>query len=164
MVVADSGPLIAFARIDRLDLLHRIVGSIIIPDAVYMEVVTRGRGKPGSAEIAQTPWIQRRSIEDPTELANLPPTLHAGEREAIVLAQGLGAQLLIDEKRGRDVAMSRGLDIVGTLGVLAQANRRGFVDHPGAVLRALAISGYWIDADLVIAFLTQVGDTEDTGP
>jgi predicted nucleic acid-binding protein len=39
MIVADSGPIIVFARIGRLDLLRQVVGELIIPDAVYEELV-----------------------------------------------------------------------------------------------------------------------------
>ena len=37
MMVADSGPIIAFARIGRLDLLRQVVGELVIPPAVYDE-------------------------------------------------------------------------------------------------------------------------------
>jgi len=35
MVVSNSTPLIAFARIGELDLLRRIVGHVVIPAAVW---------------------------------------------------------------------------------------------------------------------------------
>ena len=35
MIVADSGPLIGFARIRCLDLLRQVVGDLTIPDAVH---------------------------------------------------------------------------------------------------------------------------------
>ena len=51
MIVADAGPIIGFARIGRLDLLHQVVGELIIPDAVYEELVGRGRQRPGATDV-----------------------------------------------------------------------------------------------------------------
>jgi predicted nucleic acid-binding protein len=51
MIVADAGPIIAFTRIGRLDLLHQAVGEMMIPEAVYEEVVLKGAGKSGAAEV-----------------------------------------------------------------------------------------------------------------
>jgi hypothetical protein len=41
-MVADSGPILSFARADRLELLHQIAGEMMIPDAVYEDIVVRG--------------------------------------------------------------------------------------------------------------------------
>jgi predicted nucleic acid-binding protein len=46
MIVADSGAIIVFARIGRLDLLRQVVGELSIPDAVYEELVGRGTERP----------------------------------------------------------------------------------------------------------------------
>ncbi len=37
-VVSNAGPLIALARIERLDLLEELFGEVIVPQAVYGEV------------------------------------------------------------------------------------------------------------------------------
>ena len=51
-VLADSTPLIYLAAISKFDLLRALCGSIIIPVAVYDEVVTQGTGRWGAAETA----------------------------------------------------------------------------------------------------------------
>lgn len=45
--VSDSGPIVSFARADRLDLLRRTAGTLIVPNAVYEEIVVRGEGRAG---------------------------------------------------------------------------------------------------------------------
>ena len=115
MMVADTGPLIAFARISRLDLLQRVIGELIIPEVVYGELVGKGPQRPGAAEVERAEWIQRRIITDQTAIADLPSTLHAGERHAILLAQELGLALLIDERRGRTIAVERRVEVFGSL-------------------------------------------------
>lgn len=60
--------------------------------------------------------------------------LDAGERDAIVLAHELRADLLVmDDWDGREVAIQRGLTVLGTLGVLDAAAARGLVVLPGAL-------------------------------
>jgi hypothetical protein len=162
MFVADAGPIIAFARIGQLDLLQQVAGEIAVPDAVYEELVVKGRGRAGAKEIEESPWIRRHALENPAVVADRPASLHLGEWEAIALAQHLGAQLLIDEQRGREVAQAHGVEVLGSLAVLAEAKRRGIIDFARPLLSAMITSGYWMDADLVMAFLAEVGEGEDT--
>jgi uncharacterized protein len=54
MIVADAAPVIAFARLGRLALLQHIVEELVVPDAVYDDLVVKGRGKPGAAEVAES--------------------------------------------------------------------------------------------------------------
>jgi uncharacterized protein len=164
MIVADSGPIIVFARIGRLDLLRQVVGELIIPDAVYEELVGRGTERPGAAEVVHGDWIHRRTVQDLTAVAPLPRALHAGEREAILLAQELGAQLLIDEHRGRTIAITRGVEVFGNLRVLAEAKRLGLIERAKPVVDDMRAAGYWVDEDLLPQFFREVGEDTPLAP
>jgi predicted nucleic acid-binding protein len=79
-------------------------------------------------------WVSVLSLS--TASAAGVETLQAGEREAISLAEALGADLiLLDEKSARQVASRRGLRVTGVLGVLAEAASRGLLNLPGALGR-----------------------------
>ena len=45
IVVSNSGPLIALAKIGKLYILKELFGEVIIPKAVWDEVVVGDRGK-----------------------------------------------------------------------------------------------------------------------
>jgi predicted nucleic acid-binding protein len=45
-VISDSSPLNYLALLDDFDLLHQVFGTLIIPPAVYCEVVVNGSGYP----------------------------------------------------------------------------------------------------------------------
>jgi predicted nucleic acid-binding protein len=158
MIVADSGPIIAFARIGRLDLLRQVVGELVIPPAVYDELTGTGQERPGAAEVARGEWIYQRIVGDQAMVANLPPVLHAGEREAMVLAEELHAQLLIDEQRGRNMAIARGVTVLGSLRILIEAKRRGLIDRAQPLLDAMLAAGYWIDEELLPPFFQEIGE------
>jgi predicted nucleic acid-binding protein len=62
LIVADSSPLISFARAGKLHIIHMVYSKIIFPSAVYEEIVINGKGKPGAEEIRLAGWIK---IEKP---------------------------------------------------------------------------------------------------
>jgi hypothetical protein len=159
MIVADTGPMIVFARIGRLELLQQVVETVIIPDAVYDELVTRGVGRPGAEALSQSAWIQQESIRDPGATRHFPNILEQGEREAIILAQERQATLLIDDQRARQEAENRGVEVVGVLWVLGEAKRQGFETEVRPIIDELLAVGYWLHPERVIRpFLEEMGE------
>jgi predicted nucleic acid-binding protein len=62
--------------------------------------------------------------------------LDDGERSAITLGMRLGADLiLVDDRKGAAVALQKGLQITGTLGVLTRSAQRGLLDLADALAR-----------------------------
>ncbi|MCX6044587.1 MAG: hypothetical protein NT075_05695 [Chloroflexi bacterium] len=86
IVVSDATPLIALTKIGQLPLLYELLGPVIVPQAVYIEVVEQGAGRSGVTEIASASWIQVQAITDTTKVAYLLADLDIGEAEALVLA------------------------------------------------------------------------------
>jgi len=97
---SNSSVLIALSGIGQLSLLkRRFVEGILIPDAVWHEVVEVGGGRPGAAEVQTTAWIQRRTVKDQDYVKLLCAELDTGEAEAIVLARQEAADAVVmDEK------------------------------------------------------------------
>lgn len=153
MIVSDSGPIIAFSRIGRLDILKSLFGQIVVPMGVYEELVTKGKGRPGSAEVSRSTWIQRREVRNRENIEEFSTSLHRGEREAIVLAHEIGVPLLIDERRGRRRATDIGVVVIGSLTILAEAHREGIIKDTASLIHDMLDSGYWIDPEIVEAFL-----------
>ena len=153
MIVSDSGPIIAFSRIGRLEILKSLFGQVVVPIGVYEELVINGAGRPGSAEVRRSSWIQRGQVRNPEGMKEFSASLHRGEREAIVLAHETGIPLLIDERRGRRTAVDMGIVVIGSLTVLAEAHREGIIKNTASLIQDMLDSGYWIDPEIVDAFL-----------
>jgi predicted nucleic acid-binding protein len=149
MIISDAGPIIIFARIKRLLLLREVVGSLIVPAAVYYEIVVKKGGMPGAAEVAQAAWIQRAAGADRSILDSLPRVLHEGEREAIALAKERGAQLLVDETRARRIAGELQIEVIGSLRVLAEAKQLGHIDLVRTIIVEMQTNGYRFDRALI---------------
>ena len=138
IVVSDTTAIIHLSRINALDLLRQLYMTIVVPDAVYQELVANGPDQPGAKEVATSRWIQRRTVTDLDAVRELSAHLDPGECEAIVLAQEMGADLLIiDEKLGRDHARRRGLTIIGMIGILIGAKQSGRIPRIRPYLDAL---------------------------
>ena len=158
-IVSDASPLINLARVDQFDLLSAFYGQVVIPQAVYDEVVVRGRGRDGSREVERASWIEVLRLHDQLAVRTLATELGQGEASAIILAQELQATLLLmDEIRGRRIAQSLGLSVRGTLGVLAHARREGRIPRLRPVLNLLRAKGTWIDQELYEDVLSLVDE------
>lgn len=157
-VVADAGPLIAFGRIDRLELLPQVLGTVIVPDVVALECLADPL-KPGARAIdaALRSGLLAR-VPDPKASERAFAVLDAGESAAIGLALQRSAPVLIDEKLGRRVAAHLGVAVIGSAGVLLAAKRRGLVGAVGPILDALTDNGYRLSTDLVRAVLIRAGE------
>jgi predicted nucleic acid-binding protein len=55
MIVSDAGPIIIFARIGRLSLLHEVTGSLTIPNAVHDEIVINKDGRRKGLGLSRRP-------------------------------------------------------------------------------------------------------------
>lgn len=51
--IRDSSTLIHLARIGRLGVLRSLFGEVLVPTAVWREVVEEGAGRPAAAEVAK---------------------------------------------------------------------------------------------------------------
>jgi predicted nucleic acid-binding protein len=128
LVVADTSPVFYLLSIGQIDLLPRLFGKIFVPDAVHKELCHPAAPALVREWVARLPdWVEVVSVETVDDAAFLP--LGAGERAAITLALSVNADLiLIDERKGTHVALDKGFEVAGTLGVLALGARRGLVD------------------------------------
>jgi predicted nucleic acid-binding protein len=159
-VVADSTVLIYLAAIGRFDLLAALYGRILIPTAVYDEVVTQGAGRWGAAETAAADWIDQHAIVDISRVTNLQAILGRGESEVIVLAEALRAHVVImDESAGRQELSKRKITFVGTIGILLQAKLRGLIPLIKPELDRLRSCGFHLSDQVYNACLALVGES-----
>lgn len=159
-IVADSGPLIAFARSHQLALLQQVVGSIVVPAAVYAEC-THQATKPGAAaliEFRTSGILDVREDSRASPRLGMLPALGIGEIAALAMALDLGCPLLMDERLGRKVAAVHKIPIVGSAGILLAAKDRGLIAEISPVLTAWRSWGYFLSPQLVEAVLRRAGE------
>ena len=136
IVVSDSTPLITLMKAAQLDVLRKLFGEIIIPDAVYQELTTNPNFSDEAEQITNSTFIRVVSVMDKRTVSVLQRVtgLDLGESEAIIYADENHADLiLMDEVSGRRVATDMGLKIMGSIGVLIAAYREGYLNEEEAV-------------------------------
>jgi predicted nucleic acid-binding protein len=148
IVIGDTGPINYLILIGEIEVLPGLYRRVTIPPSVCEELCHSGAPEPVQTWIAHPPaWLEVHSPTRPPD-ADL-ARLDAGERDAILLAEELGAdQIIIDEIRGRREAQRRHIPFTGTLGVLAAGAEQGLLDLRSAVDR-LRQTSFHISAEIL---------------
>jgi predicted nucleic acid-binding protein len=138
LIISDNSAVSALAESGLLPILSSLFGAIVLTESVRREC-----GHP-PAPAALREWIADRPgwvTVQPDPIDFLPETanLGAGEASAISLAweHRQNSLLILDEKRGRRVAIALGLPVTGVAAIVGQAAQRGLVVFD-EVLRRLA--------------------------
>lgn len=150
MVVADSGPLIALARLSLLQLLPDHFRTVFIPDAVFIEC-TRYGDRPGARAIlaaSEAGLFTRVAVPDAEQFA-ANHLLDAGESAVLLLAQSRSVPVLVDERKARRVASRLGIPVVGTVGVLVAARMVERIGPLRPIFAALDQFGYRLSDALI---------------
>jgi predicted nucleic acid-binding protein len=127
-VVSNTSPLQYLHQLGLLDLLPRLVGRIIVPEAVVEELEAGRALGHDLPEVASLDWVNARTPA-PSQQA-FSPDLGRGETDVLRLALESPAgevTVLLDDMRAREAAERHGLKFTGTLGVLLEAKRVGLL-------------------------------------
>ena len=109
------------------DILPKLFDEVIIPEAIRRELL---RSHPQLPE-----WLGIAGVKDTARVKRFSESVDAGEAEAIELALELRAdRLLIDERKGRTLAVQERLAVIGLLGVVLLAKRKGLIPSARALL------------------------------
>ncbi len=141
MSVVIPDQVVEASALSEDEFLQEVYRNIVIPQAVVDEISKVVKIYSQAASVPQAEWITIHTIKNTKTVGSFrAEKLDAGESEAITLAIELGAELLlIDEQLGRKLAVRKGLNITGLMGVLLEAKNRGLITKVKPVVDALVI-------------------------
>lgn len=166
MIIADATPLIHLSRIGKVSLLRDIFTQIVIPEAVYKEVVIRGREKSviTAENIDLQSWIikkqlsqkQREEVKHLLKVANI----GEGEAEVIVLARAEEAKIIMDDGVGVRVTQSFGLETYWTTSVILKALAEKKIKKSEAkeLIEELVKTGYHLKSEILVEVLRRLSE------
>lgn len=145
VIVCDAGPLIHLSEADCLDLL-RPAGNLFLPYRVAIEVrsaVSLAEAWPAFLEIVELDPHERKQADMWQAVGGL----HAGEAEALVLAQRRRADwFLTDDATTRLFVSLLGLEVHGSLGIILWNAAKGYLgrDEAESALNRLEATSLWL--------------------
>lgn len=151
-IVCNTGPIIALASIQKLDILKNLYDSIYLPEAVNDEILRGGPHFTGLDEYRKAGWIKISKLQQ-SEDTLLATVLDTGEASVIQLAREIGVyKILMDERKGRRVARDvYGLQVIGTARLLTNAKQAHLVSSVKELLQQMRAAGYWIHEKIIAA-------------
>ena len=152
--VVNASPLIALARIDRLDILSGADRELLLPDAVVQEIVN-GPSWDKARCALESGWgpnpVHVKPAWDVLEWG-----LGAGESAVLSLAGQHKAWAIVDDRAARIACKVLSIRCIGTLGVVLRAHREGRIPSAATLLKALKEAGLYLDDTVIRAALLKI--------
>ncbi len=127
LVISDSTTLISLINIERFEFLFKFSNNIIVTPAVYDEVTVQKSAKRILDEYISLAKVSIVEVNNTKKVKELLIRLDIGESESIVLAEEKNLPLIIDEKRGKKIALSFGLQAIGLIGILLIYKKKAYL-------------------------------------
>jgi predicted nucleic acid-binding protein len=150
IVVSDSSSLIALWQIRLIDRIAPLYATLLIPPAVAFEI------RPSVGSLT---WAEIQAPADAIDARILRAGLGAGETEAIALAMEYKPdRVILDDLKARRLAMSLGLPVGGTLGLLLDAKQAVLINEIKPSIEDLLQVGFHLSLQVVDRILRDSGE------
>lgn len=162
IVVSNASPLINISRLKLFHHLPAVYEKLVIPEAVFKEVVQKGKGRTGAIEVldgVKSGFIEMKRVSNALAVSALSEFFGAGEAEAIILASEISADaVLLDDNKARAIAQSMNLNVIGTIGILLDLKGKRIIPEVRPYLNKAVMHGFRISSDLYNKVLQKAGE------
>lgn len=147
-VISDTTCFIILSRIGELQLLQKIYTSVFTTPEIANEFAE-----------PLPDWVVIQSSSDVYRQKLLEMQIDKGEASAIALALELPDSLIIlDDYKARKIAVQLGLQITGTLGVIAKAKLSGIIPSVKPFLEKINKTDFRMSEEIIIQILKEAGE------
>ena len=156
--VVNASPLIFLSKAGLIHLLQQAAPDIVVPEMVVLEINRRGPNDITARTVANTPWVA--TVEVPL----IPPLIQSwdlGPGESAVLAYAQthpGIPAIIDDGAGRRCAETLGIPLLGTLGLVMIAKKRGLIPAARPVIALLKQHGMFLAESKIDRAMSLIGE------
>lgn len=148
IIISDTSCLIILSKIDELDLLQKLYGTIITTQDVASEF-----------EEILPDWIVIENAKDKYHQRILELQIDKGESSAIALAlEKENSTLILDDFKARKVAANLGLRYTGTIGIIIKAKMNGIIPSIKPLLEKITATNFRISSEIKLQALKEAGE------
>lgn len=147
-IIVDTSCLIL---LDKLEILQKVfIKNIVVTPTIVNEF---GSDLPE--------WTEVLEAEDKKYQKLLNRSVDPGEASAIALGVEIGGLLILDDLKARRLASDLDLDITGTLGILVDAAKCGYIKNSfKVILKRIKQTNFHISEELERKLLDLVNEPE----
>lgn len=156
--IVNASPVIVLAKVGHLPLLNELADELVMPEAVVAEVLAGPESDPARQAPEGCRGVRQAPAVIPTEL--LEWGLGPGETAVLAPArERTPSTAILDDAAARACAKAFGVPLLGTLGIVLRAKKRGLVPQAADVLRAIRAAGLRLDDRTIRKALGGIGET-----
>jgi len=150
-IISDASCFVLLDKIDSLQLLKAVYGSVVTTPEVQAEV-----------RIELPDWVTIQAASSPDKVKELALKVDLGEASAIALALEIPNSILIlDDLGARKLAENLGIEITGTIGVILKAKTRNLIPAIAPLLKAIRRTNFRLSPKVEAEALILAGESQD---
>jgi predicted nucleic acid-binding protein len=161
-LVLDASPIIVLGKADLLKKVSPLAKLWIIPEGVIREVEAKRPIEPYLSEISYGSKVVRENVP------KINPSIAAwdlgrGESEVLTLAlEKAGTGVVLDDLQARKCAALFDISLIGSLGLILLAKRKGLLHLAKPEIERLKAVGLHIDPIVLTRILIRIGENDKT--
>jgi predicted nucleic acid-binding protein len=154
----NASPIILLAKVGQISLLVDLPDRVLIPAGVGQEI------DEGPGDDPARQWLNGPGAAHVQETGPIVPLvagwdLGVGESQVLSWAhQHTGTEAIVDDQAARTCALSLGIPVRGTLGVVLLAKKEGLIPLVAPVFAELRSAGIRVDPSLLDTALQLAGE------
>lgn len=156
--VVDASPLILLGKIEQAALVLGLARRLVIPKAVAREVSVHAEGRRLLEELRESSRVRVQSKVPAGPLIEA-WGLGPGESQVLAICSSEGSdRAVLDDREARRCAQSLNVPVIGTLGVVLRARRKGLLGAARPIIDELRRVGLDATDELVERALVHLGE------
>ena len=156
-IVLNASPLILFCNSDLSFMLPQLFAEIVVPDAVWQEIVGGPHVDQAAQMLPKLNWLKKASVNPVLDVIRW--DLGIGETKVISFAIEHGDYTpVLDDMLAKKCARSLGVQTMGTGAILILAKERGLIESVEQSLRKLQNVGLWISEPIIQLLKRKAGE------
>ena len=156
-VVLNASPLILLCNTDLSFVLPALFSDIVVPEAVWHEIVNGSRLDKAARLLPKLDWLQKVQTSPVSDVVRW----DLGMGETAVLSYALNHKPytpVLDDMLAKKCARSLDIPTMGTGTILILAKEQGLIDSVEQSLRKLQSAGLWISEPIIQMLKHKAGE------